>query len=155
MSETAAQVAAWCDEAGLDSPAGKPLRLALITTAQAAVDAKGAAEKVGKEAGQRAGQAAGAEVRSQIAKLALQVSWLKRLAVTGLVVGTAGLTWLAARHVPMATPYGRMTPALAETLRWNDLGALLDACTPQASQGGREVCGFTRGWWLSQPPQPK
>jgi hypothetical protein len=33
----------------------------------------------------------------------------------------------------------------------NDFGVLLDGCTRQAPQGGREWCQFTHGWWLSPP----
>jgi hypothetical protein len=150
--DAAAFVERCCDEAGMTGPASQPLRQGMVMTVRAALDARQAAEKVGREAGRQAAQAAGLEARSQFAKLAREVSWVKHAAVAGLVVLTAAVTWFAARQVPMATPYGRMTPAQAETLRFNDLGAAMNACAPQAPHGGRQWCSL--GWWLSPPPPP-
>lgn len=89
------------------------------------------------------------------ATIAREVAWLRRLAVIGLVLVAAGGGWWAGQRIPHPTPLGRLTPAQAETLRWNDLGALLEGCQRGAPQGGREWCAFSRGWWLSPTPAPK
>lgn len=148
-----ARVAVWCDEAGMDGPADKPLRAMLMAVAQAAQDTQRAAEKVGKEAGRQAAQGAATEMRSQIGRLFRELSWVKVLLGLALAVVPSAATWVTARQVPMVTPYGRMTPAQAETFRFNDLGAALNACTPQAPQGTRRWCSV--GWWMDPPPPPK
>lgn len=133
-------------------PLDRPLRTALVTVAQAAEDAQRAAERVGREAGQRAAAAAAAEMRTQAARLLREAGWIKRLAVAGLVAGSAGGGWIAGRQMPQATPWGRLSPAQMETVRFNDLGAALAACAPQEPRGGRDWCAV--GWWLAPPPAP-
>lgn len=150
---TAEQVAALCDEAGMDK--GDPLRASMVGLARSAEDLGAAADRIGREAAGRAATAAVAECRAQMARVAREVSWIRRLAVAGLVLLAAGGGWWAGQRLPQPTPLGRLTPAQAETLRWNDLGALLESCQRGAPQGGRDWCGFTRGWWLSPPPLPK
>lgn len=146
------QVARLCDEAGMDGPHDQPLRAILMTVTRAAQDAQQAAERVGREAGQRAGAAAGSEVRAVARQLLREVQWTKAAAVAGLVVLSGAAGWVAARQVPVSTTLGRLTPAQMETLRWNDLGAALNACAKQAPSGGRGWCAL--GWWLEPPPPP-
>src|SRR4051794_27901531 len=134
---------------------GDPLRASMVSVAQSADSLQAAADRIGREAAGRAATAAVAECRAQIARVAREVSWSRRLALAALVVLAAGGGWWAGQRLPKATSQGRLTPAQAETLRWNDLGALLESCQRGAPQGGREWCGFTRGWWLSPPPPPK
>ncbi|WP_157033571.1 hypothetical protein [Belnapia moabensis] len=150
---TAEQVAALCDAAGMDE--GDPLRASMVGLARSAEDLHAAADRIGREAAGRAASAAVAECRLQMARVAREVSWIRRLAVAGLVLLAAGGGWWAGQRLPQPTPLGRLTPAQAETLRWNDLGALLESCQRGVPQGDRDWCGFTRGWWLSPPPLPK
>jgi hypothetical protein len=148
----AEQVEGYCAKAGM--PEDEPLRQAMVSVAKSADSLQAAADRIGREAAGRAATAAVAECRAQMARVAREVSWIRRLAVAGLVVLAAGGGWWAGQRLPQPTPLGRLTPAQAETLRWNDLGALLEGCQRGTPQGGREWCGFTRGWWLSPPPAP-
>ena len=152
-SVTAEQVAVLCEEAGMGED--DPLRASMVSLARSAEELRTAADRIGREAAGRAATAAVAECRAQMARVAREVSWIRWLTVAGLVVVSAGGGWWAGQRLPQATPLGRLTPAQAETLRWNDIGALLEGCQRGAPQGGREWCGFTRGWWLSPPPPPK
>ena len=152
-SVKAEQVAALCEEAGMGED--DPLRASIDSLARSAEELRAAADRIGREAAQRAATAAVAECRSQMARVAREVSWIRWLAVAGLIVVAAGGGWWAGQRMPQATPLGRLTPAQAETLRWNDLGALLQGCQRGAPQGDRDWCQFTRGWWLSPPPAPK
>ena len=149
---TAAQIEDYCVQAGM--PEDEPLRQAMVSVARSADSLQAAADRIGREAASRAATAAVAECRSQMARVAREVSWIRRLALVGLVVVAAGGGWWAGQRQPQATPLGRLTPRQAETVRWNDLGALLEGCQRGAPQGGREWCGFTQGWWLSPPPAP-
>jgi hypothetical protein len=150
---TASKVAAYCDAAGMD--AKDPLRLAMVSVAQSAEALSFSAEKVGKEAGQRAAQAAAAEMRAVAPKVLREAVWAKWLTVGGLVILSVVAGWLVGRHTPLQTGFGRLTPAQVETLRWNDLGTLLNGCQAQPPTSGREWCGFTGGWWLGPPAAPK
>ena len=149
----AEQVEGYCAKAGM--PEDEPLRQAMVSVARSADSLHAAADRVGREAAGRAATAAVAECRMQMARVAREVSWIRRLTVAGLVLLAAGGGWWAGQRLPQPTPLGRLTPAQAETLRWNDLGALLEGCQRGAPQGGRDWCSFTRGWWLSPPPLPK
>ena len=150
---TAEQVAALCDEAGMGE--SDPLRASMVSLARSAEELRAVADRIGREAAGRAATAAVAECRSQMARVAREVSWIRRLAVAGLVLCAAGGGWWAGQRMPKPTPLGRLTPAQAETVRWNDFGVLLAGCQRGKPQGGREWCGFTQGWWLSPPPAPK
>jgi hypothetical protein len=150
MSGTVAErVEAYCKQAGMGQD--EPLRLMLLTVAQAVDETNAAADRMGREVARRAVTAAMAEMRSHAVKLLQEIAWIKRLAVAGLIVVSAGGGWWAGQRMPQLTPLGRLTPAQAEALRLNDFGVLLDGCTRQAPQGGREWCQFTHGWWLSPP----
>jgi len=149
----AEQVEGYCTEAGM--PEDEPLRQAMVSVARSADSLQATADRIGREAAQRAATAAVAECRTQMVQVAREVSWIRRLTVAGLVVVVAGGSWWAGQRMPQPTPLGRLTPVQAETLRWNDLGALLEGCQRGAPQGDREWCQFTRGWWLSSPPAPK
>lgn len=132
-----------------------PLRVSMVSLAHSAEDIRTAADRIGREAAQRAAGAAVAECRSQMARVAREVSWIRRLLLAGLVLLAAGGGWWAGQRLPQPTPLGRLSPAQAETLRWNDLGLLLQGCTRQPPQGGRDWCAFTQGWWLAPHPAPQ
>ena len=89
----AEQVERYCARAGM--PEDEPLRQAMVSVAQSADSLQAAADRIGREAAGRAATAAVAECRSQMVRVAREVSWIRRLAVAGLV--RAGHTAAAAR----------------------------------------------------------
>lgn len=156
MTDPVRAVEAQCDEAGLsDSPSGRAIKAIMVTTMQAATDAKNAAEKIGREAGRRAAEAAATETRTALGKLLRQVRGIHVAGIVGLAVCCLALGWFAGRSMPVLTNLGKLTPKQMESLRWNDFGAALNACQAQRPIEGREWCGFTVGWWLSPPTPPK
>ncbi|MDO9711767.1 hypothetical protein [Paracraurococcus lichenis] len=148
-----ASVAAYCDRAGM--PADEPVRLALVAVAAVADRLDDAASRVGREAARQAALGAAQEMRTAAARLVREVRWHRGLLLTALLLAAAGGGWWAGRQMPQPTLAGRLSAAQAETLRWNDLGVLLESCARQSAQAGREWCAFTQGWWLSPPPAPK
>lgn len=151
--DPAALVDRLCAEAGMDGPADKPLRLALVTTVRTAVELRRVAETIGKQAASKAAQAAAAEMRGQLARLATGISRTKLAASAAALLLAVLLGYALGRSQPVETAMGPLTPAQAETLRYNDFGAALDACTPQPPRNGREWCSL--GWWKSKPAPPR
>jgi hypothetical protein len=153
QASTTEKIAAYCAQLHMDPD--EPLRALLMTLAVVLDANQHAAAKTGREAAQIAGQAAAAEARLQFARMARDVSWMRRIIVGGGLLVAFAAGYAVARAAPTPTFAGRMTAAQIETMRYNDLGSLLANCQEQAPRDGRKWCSFTAGWWLSPPPPPR
>lgn len=150
-AEAAARLVDRCfAEAGMTSAADKPLAVAMKLVLAAALENRRSVDAVSKRTASRAAAAASAVMERSLLRLSVRLSRLQwtGLALAGLVLW--GVGYGMGRQADVMTPLGPMSPRVAEILRFNDIGQVVEGCREMAPINRRRRCGA--GLWLEPAP---